>query len=76
MTAPQTTVLVASALAAGPLPAYWFGHGLGYTSWNFEAMRPEGADIKLPWELARCQHWVNLGQAWRLTGRAHYVEEL
>ena len=31
-------------------------------------MRPGLADIKLPWELGRCQHWVALGQAFRLTG--------
>ena len=31
-------------------------------------MRPGSADIKLPWELARCQHWPLLGQAYRLTG--------
>ncbi|MET9853327.1 glycoside hydrolase family 3 C-terminal domain-containing protein [Streptomyces sp. NPDC006450] len=24
--------------AAGPAPAYWFGHGLGYTTWEFERL--------------------------------------
>ncbi len=31
----------------GPAPAYWFGHGLGYTEWTYEAIevtgpRPDG----------------------------------
>ncbi|WP_329090424.1 MULTISPECIES: glycoside hydrolase family 3 C-terminal domain-containing protein [unclassified Streptosporangium] len=26
-------------------PAYWFGHGLGYTSWSYE-------DISVPWEVS------------------------
>ncbi len=39
-------------------------------------MRPGLADIKLPWELGRCQHWVTLGQAWRLTGDSKYAIEI
>ncbi|MFE2375308.1 glycoside hydrolase family 3 C-terminal domain-containing protein [Streptomyces sp. NPDC059398] len=28
----------------GPVaPAYWFGHGLGYTSWEYERLEPPGA---------------------------------
>ncbi|MBL1100052.1 glycoside hydrolase family 3 protein [Streptomyces coffeae] len=32
--------------ATGPAPAYWFGHGLGYTEWAYEAIDvvPGGAD--------------------------------
>ncbi|QKV95144.1 glycoside hydrolase family 3 C-terminal domain-containing protein [Streptomyces sp. NA02950] len=32
--------------ATGPAPAYWFGHGLGYTEWSYEAMDfvPGGED--------------------------------
>jgi beta-glucosidase len=29
-------------LRAGAAPAYWFGHGLGYTSWSYEAMDAPG----------------------------------
>ena len=31
------------------------------------------ADIKYPWELARCQHWATLGQAFRLTGDERFA---
>ncbi len=43
--------------------------------WRYYEMRPENADIKYPWELGRCQHWVTLGQAWRFTGDERYVVE-
>ncbi len=39
-------------------------------------MRPGHADIKLPWELARCQHWPLLGQACRLTGDDRFAAEI
>ena len=34
-------------LRAGSVPAYRFGHGLGYTSWSYDAVRvvPEGHDV-------------------------------
>ncbi len=32
-----------------------------------------GADIKVPWELSRCQHFVTLGQAYRLTMDEKYA---
>ena len=44
--------------------------------WNPEIMRPGLADIKFPWELARCQHWPCLGQAYRLTGDEAYAREI
>ena len=44
--------------------------------WNLEQMRPGRADIKLPWELARCQHWPLLGQAYRLTGDDRFALEI
>jgi hypothetical protein len=52
-----------------------FPHGFRHTEWN-PSMRPGRADIKLPWELARSHHWVNLGQAWRLTGEPRYAREI
>ena len=39
-------------------------------------MRPGLADIKWPWEIGRCQHWVTLGQAYRLTGDERYAVEI
>jgi hypothetical protein len=46
------------------------------SAWNFEQMRPVGADIKRPWELARCQHWPLLGQAYRLTREDRFAWEI
>jgi len=33
------------------------------------------ADVKVPWELSRCQHFVTLGQAYWLTGDERYARE-
>ncbi len=33
------------------------------------------ADVKVPWELSRCHHFVTLGQAYWLTGEGHYARE-
>jgi beta-glucosidase len=30
-------------LAAGTEPAYWFGHGLGYTTWEYESITAEAS---------------------------------
>jgi hypothetical protein len=32
-------------------------------------------DVKVPWELSRCQHFVRLGQAYWLTGDDRYASE-
>src|SRR6516162_7676798 len=32
-------------------------------------------DVKVPWELSRCQHFVRLGQAYWLTGDERYARE-
>lgn len=34
------------------------------------------SDIKVPWELSRCQHFTTLGQAWWLSGRAELAREI
>jgi len=39
------------------------------------ASHPGGHDIKVPWELSRCQHLAWLGQAWQLTGEERYPRE-
>jgi uncharacterized heparinase superfamily protein len=73
------------AKSSGYLPIDWFldpvsggrfPRSVPYKDWDLYAMRPGMADIKLPWELARCQHWVTLGQAYRLTGDPRYVREI
>src|SRR5438067_3900019 len=53
-----------------------FPAGIAHKDWNLEAMRPGRADIKRPWELARCQHWPTLGQAWRLSAEDRYAREI
>lgn len=53
-----------------------FPHDVPYEQWDPASMTPPGADIKLPWELARCQHWITLGQAWRLSGRVEFAREI
>lgn len=53
-----------------------FPPGVPLADWSFERMRPGLADVKLPWELARCQHWPLLGQAYRLTGDEQFALEI
>lgn len=74
-----------SALEDGYRPLDWFldpvsrlrfPRGVPHQDWNLERMRPGRADIKLPWELSRCQHWPLLGEAYRITGDARYAVEI
>ncbi|MCX6570927.1 MAG: alginate lyase family protein [Candidatus Aminicenantes bacterium] len=39
------------------------------------ASYPGGYDIKVPWELSRCQHFVRLGQAYWILGDEKYALE-
>lgn len=73
------------AASTGYLPIDWnldpisglrFPSGIHYKNWDLWKMRPGMADIKLPWELARCQHWPALAQAWLLTCDARFAEEI
>ena len=59
-----------------PMPDLRFPERVPHREWNLLEMRPGLADIKLPWELGRCQHWVPLGQAFRLTGDERYAVEI
>jgi hypothetical protein len=61
--------------ALDPIARLRFPAGFPHSSWTPQ-MRPGLADIKLPWELGRCQHWVTLGQAFRLSGDERYAEEI
>ncbi len=63
-----------------PIDWYWdpvrqlrFPPRIPYKQWNLLEMRPGNADVKYPWELGRCQHWVVLGQAFRLSGDERYA---
>jgi hypothetical protein len=59
-----------------PIRGYRFPAGVPHAQWNFETMRQPGVDIKLPWELGRCQHFVTLGQAYRLTRDTRFAIEV
>ncbi len=41
-----------------------------------EIHTPKGADIKMPWELSRCQHLLWVGEAWLLTGEKKFAKEV
>ena len=51
-----------------PVRRLRFPRGVPHKQWNLLEMRPGNADIKYPWELARCQHWMTLAQGLHLTG--------
>lgn len=53
-----------------------FPRGIPVKEWKLYEMRPANADIKYPWELARCQHWPALGQAWLLSRDERFVHEI
>jgi hypothetical protein len=59
-----------------PVAGLRFPQGIICTDWDLFKMRPGLADIKLPWELARCQHWPVLGQAYQLTHDEKYAIEM
>ncbi|HMF94925.1 MAG TPA: alginate lyase family protein [Vicinamibacterales bacterium] len=74
-----------AAAATGYRPIDWsldpvrgvrFPRGMPIASFDLQTMKPAGADVKFPWELARCQHWPVLAQAYRLTGDVRFAGEL
>lgn len=82
---PYVPIDASRATSDGYVPIDWyldpvsglrFPQGIPHKQWDLMKMRPGNADIKLPWELARCQHWPLLGQAWRLTNDRRYALEL
>jgi Heparinase II/III-like protein/Heparinase II/III N-terminus len=59
-----------------PVRQLRFPRGVPYKQWNLFEMRPQNADIKYPWELARCQHWAVLGQAYQFTQDDRFALEI
>jgi Heparinase II/III-like protein/Heparinase II/III N-terminus len=59
-----------------PIRRVRFPGGFPHRSWNPDTMRPANGDIKLPWELGRCQCFFALGEAFRLTSREAYAREI
>ncbi len=59
-----------------PVRQLRFPRGVPYKEWKLYEMRPGSADVKYPWELARCQHWATLGQAFQLTGDERFAREI
>lgn len=43
---------------------------------GMRGMAPVGADIKVPWELSRCQHLLWLGEAYVFTNDEKYAKEI
>lgn len=59
-----------------PVRKVHFPRGVPIKEWKLFEMRPKDGDVKYPWELARCQHFAALGQAYRLTGDARFAREI
>jgi len=59
-----------------PVRALRFPRGIPHEQWKLYDMRPGAADVKYPWELARCQHWPVLGQAYQFTGDGRFAREI
>jgi hypothetical protein len=59
-----------------PVRQLRFPRGVPHKQWKLYEMRPGNSDVKYPWELARCQHWAALGQAFLLTGDDRYAREI
>ena len=59
-----------------PVRELRFPRGVPYKDWKLYEMRPANADVKYPWELARCQHFAALGQAFLLSGDERFAGEM
>jgi len=53
-----------------------FPPNIPHKDWDLYAMRPKNADIKYPWELARCQHFLPLAQAFLVSGEERFASEM
>lgn len=70
-------------LGSGPIvldPIDWHTDFKSGTKWEKQWYREiiyyKGADIKVPWELSRCQHLLWLGEAYLLTKEEKYAQEV
>ena len=70
-------------LGSGPMkndPIDWhidFKSGFRWgKEWYLDISHIKGADIKVPWELSRCQHLLWLGEAFLLTNDKKYAQEV
>jgi ubiquinone/menaquinone biosynthesis C-methylase UbiE len=59
-----------------PVRKLRFPRGIPHKRWKLLEMRPANADVKYPWELSRCQHWITLAQAWQLTRDERFAREV
>lgn len=59
-----------------PVRRLRFPRGVPHKDWKLYEMRPGNADVKYPWELARCQHWATLGQAFQLSRDERFAQEI
>ena len=59
-----------------PVRKLRFPTDVPHKAWNLFAMRPVNADIKYPWELARCQHFLLLAQAFLVSGEQRFAAEI
>jgi len=59
-----------------PVRRLRFPRGIPHKEWKLLEMRPGNADVKYPWELSRCQHWITLAQAWQLTRDERFAREI
>ena len=53
-----------------------FPSNVSHKDWDLYAMRPGNADVKYPWELARCQHFLPLAQAFLVSGEERFAAEV
>lgn len=70
-------------LGSGPVvlnPIDWhidFKTGARWNKLYYQEIRGiKGSDIKVPWEISRCQHLLWLGEAYLLTGEERYAKEV
>jgi uncharacterized heparinase superfamily protein len=59
-----------------PVRSLRFPEGVPHKDWKLYEMRPGTADVKYPWELARCQHWATLGQAFQFSRDERFAREI
>jgi Heparinase II/III-like protein/Heparinase II/III N-terminus len=57
-----------------------FRSGIEFVRYGMEADHDslrlnEPCDVKIPWELSRCHHWVGLGRAYALDGDPRFARE-